>query len=108
MRFEIRTVVRVLSTLAMLLAFVVVAGADAQAQQRRVRVVRQVTVVRPDNGLHRGWEMGRHRGWSHSRHYGVLRQETLGNTVVVRNPRFRRDVLTRRAMRDERLDRNDR
>src|SRR5437588_5995946 len=103
MRFEMRTVMRLLSTLAMLLALVVVASSSAQAQVRRVRV-RQVRVVRHDNGLHRGWEIGRHRGWSHSNHYGVRRQETLG-TIIRRNRRNDRGVIMRRAARDERFER---
>jgi hypothetical protein len=102
MRFEMRTVVRVLSTFAMLLAFVVVAGATAQAQRRNVRVMREVTVERPDNGLHRGWYIGRHRGWSHSHHYGVTRR-----TTVVTSPGYR-DVITRRSLRDERMARRER
>jgi hypothetical protein len=102
MRVEMRTVVRVLSTFAMLLAFVVVAGADAQAQ-RRGRVEREVTVERPDNGLHRGWYVGRHRGWAHSRHYGVT-----SSTTVVTTPRYRRDRVMRRAVRDERVARRER
>ena len=102
MRFEMRTVVRVLSTFAMLLAFVVVAGANAQAQRRNVRVEREVTVERPDNGLHRGWDVGRHRGWSHSHHYGVMRR-----TTVVTSPGYR-DVITRRSLRGERMARRER
>src|SRR5438067_4864670 len=101
MRFEMRTVMRLLSTLAMLLALVVVASSSAQAQGRHDRLGRH------DNGLHRGWTMGRHRGWSHSNHYGVRRQETLGTTLR-RDRRRDRRVLLRRAARDERFERNER
>jgi hypothetical protein len=87
----------------MLLAFVVVAGANAQAQRRNVRVEREVTVERHDNGLHRGWDVGRHRGWSHSHHYGVTRR-----TTVVTSPRYRSDVITRRSLRGERTARRER
>jgi hypothetical protein len=106
MRFEMRTVMRLLSTLAMLSALVFVASSSAQAQVRRVRV-RQVRVVRHDNGLHRGWEIGRHRGWSHSNHYGGRRQETLG-TVPRRERRHDRRVIMRRAARDDRFERGER
>src|SRR2546421_52937 len=92
MRFEMRTVMRLLSTLAMLLALVVVASSSAQAQGRHDRLGRH------DNGLHRGWTMGRHRGWSHSRHLGVRRQETLG-TIFRRNRRNDRGVLIRLFVR---------
>ena len=101
MRFEMRTVMRLLSTLAMLLALVVVAGSSAQAQGRHSRLGRH------DNGLHRGWTIGRHRGWSHSRHLGVRRQETLG-TIITRPRRNHRDVIMRRAERDDRFERNER
>src|SRR5205085_12622357 len=98
MRFEMRTVMRLLSTLAMLLALVVVASSSAQAQGRHDRMGRH------DNGLHRGWTIGRHRGWSHSRHLGERMQETLG-TIFRRDRRRDRRVLLRRTARGERFER---
>ena len=57
MRFEMRTFVRPFGTLAVLLALVFTAGVGARAQDRDWR-------YRHDNGLHRGWYIGRHRGWA--------------------------------------------
>ncbi|HYE14603.1 MAG TPA: hypothetical protein VD968_09205 [Pyrinomonadaceae bacterium] len=60
MRFQIRTVLRAVSVLAIALMIMLGAGLDAYAHGKNKR-------WRRDNGRHLGWTIGRHRGWEHSR-----------------------------------------
>jgi hypothetical protein len=89
MRVEIRTLLRSISTLVVLLTLVFGASIGVSAQERGHRSGRH------DNGRHLGWTVGRHRGWSHSRQRGVRRNDNLGG-IFRRNRRGDRDVLTRR------------
>ena len=93
MRFEMRTVVRSLSTLAMLLALVFVAGSAARAQGRHDLRYRH------DNGLHRGWYMGQHRGWNRNNN-DAYRRDVLRNRLRYERRGFRREErLERRTFR---------
>ena len=102
MRFEMRTVVRSLSTLAMLLALVFVAGSAARAQGRHDLSYRH------DNGLHRGWYIGQHRGW-YKNNNNAARRAALRSRLRMRRGDFRLEERgERRAFRRSDQDRADR
>ncbi|MDT7777499.1 MAG: hypothetical protein QOC99_11 [Acidobacteriota bacterium] len=92
MRREFRTLLRSISTFAVLLTLVLGTSLGVSAKGHGHRLGRH------DNGRHLGWTKGRHLGWSHSRHSGVGTNNNLGS-----NRRSNRDVLTRRD--DNRRDR---
>jgi Ni/Co efflux regulator RcnB len=101
MRFEMRTVVRSFGTLAILLALVFVAGTAARAQGRHDR-------DRHDNGLHRGWYIGRHRGWDRNNN-NAARRTALRSRLRYQRRTFNREERTeRRALRRSDYNRTDR
>jgi hypothetical protein len=102
MRFEMRTVVRSLSTLAMLAALVFVAGSAARAQSRHDLRYRH------DNGLHRGWYIGQHRGWNRNNNNARRRAALRDRLRYERRTFHREERGERRAFRSSDHDRADR
>ncbi|HEX6625125.1 MAG TPA: hypothetical protein VF064_15545 [Pyrinomonadaceae bacterium] len=94
MRFDIRTLMRTISALAIAALLLVGSLAPVMAQGRgRGR-------GRDNDRRHYGWERGRHRGWSHSARRGRMWRDDDNN-----NRRWRRRALLRRNRREARRDR---
>lgn len=91
MRTEIRTLLRGISTIAILLTLLVATSVGTFAHDKHRKRARH------DNGRHLGWTVGRHRGWSHSRHRGVNQDGTFPDVLRGRRRSNRGLIISERA-----------
>jgi hypothetical protein len=94
MRTGIRTLMRTISALVIVLMLGAGASMEALAHGRHGKRNRQ------DNGRHLGWTRGRHRGWEHSRSRHVRDDDFFDS----RRDRRRARRALRRDRRDDRRE----
>ena len=105
MKLEIRTLVRTISALVLML--VISAGAFAQGPPGRSNGQGHGRGIGrgQDRGRHLGWEIGRHRGWDHRRSNARVRRNDDERYSKRRRKMVRRAI--KRNQRNERAQLRD-